>query len=635
MAEQNIYHEGERQVQDQVGVSGEAQMLAGAIQDNIPVAATQFVEQQTMAVFASLDNKGRVWASILFGNPGFLHLEDTRTLRLQRRASYSAPGDPLWTNLETNPQIGMLLIELISRRRLRVNGMVRSSAKGDYLLDVQRSYANCPKYIQRRSFEIIEIARSAHLQDWYEGEQLNPAQQSWIAKADTFYVASAHPQQGADASHRGGLPGFVKVLSPTRLRIPDFVGNNMFNTLGNFQSYPSAGLLFIDFEGETILQLSGRPRLLLDLSDENGETGGTDRFWEFDLEVWRESRLQSRLEWRFLDYSPHIPTPRVIGNETKQSVLKLKVQRTWMETEQVKGFQLEAADGGRLPRFEPGAHLPLFVRDHDGNWVERHYSLLSDPKQPSRYAIGVRLDQQGRGGSLYLHESVGVGDTLYGMPPKNAFPLVTDAEHTILLAGGIGITPFIAMLYALRDAGRSVELHYSARRTSDLAFRGIILGLIGEGASFYASREPGQRHLELQQILGRPLANTHVYVCGPRRMIVEVNDLAQASGWSREQIHFESFGTNSAPDDQELTVRLARSGESVVVPAGRSILETLLDRGMTIPHDCKRGECSLCVTRVLDGEPEHRDLCLSCEERRVSMCICVSRAKSDSLTLEL
>ncbi len=635
MAQLDLYHEGELQVQAKSGLTQEAQMVAGAIQSYIHPGAARFIDQQAMAVLGSLDADGRVWASVVFGVPGFLRAIDGSTLTIQRNACHVAVGDPLWRNLETNPQLGILLIELASRRRLRVTGVAHLSQEGDCQIDVQRTYANCPKYIQRRRLGVPEMIDSKASLEWLEGRELNMAQQALVGQADTFFVASAHPEQGADASHRGGHPGFVKVLNSQRLRIPDFVGNNMFNTLGNFVSYPSAGLIFIDFDRGRILQMSGRPELLLHESDEQGETGGTARYWEFEVETWRESPLPVRLEWVFLDYSPHIPRAHPADSETKVEPLALRVEQDWMETESIKGFLLVPVKGGGLPRFEPGSHLPVKVRDWEGQWVERHYSLLSDPSDRSHYRIGVRLESAGRGGSSYLHDAVHAGDLLQVMLPRNAFPLVPGADHSILLAGGVGITPLIAMLHSLKATGSSFELHYSARHLADLAFKSEIESLAGDRAWFYVSAESGGSRLDLRRILAKPAANTHVYVCGPRRMILAVRELASKNGWPQDQIHFESFGAAAQPHDREITVELARSGVTLTVPASRSILDSLLERGLAVPHECKRGECSLCMTRVLVGEPEHRDLCLSPQEQTDSMCLCVSRAKGSRLRLDL
>jgi hypothetical protein len=628
------YHEGELAVQERAGVAQAARASAAALRNSIPAGALYFIREQAMLVAGSLDAAGGVWASVLFGAPGFLRAVDERTLILDRRACHTATGDPLWDNLQANPRIGLLLIELETRRRLRINGRIRSVTDSRCVIDVERAYANCPKYIQRRRLHVEEPSGEGSGPRHRQGRQLDAARQAWIESADTFFVASAHPEQGVDASHRGGYPGFVKVLNAHRLRVPDYAGNNMFNTLGNFAAYPHAGLVLIDFERGHLLQLSGVPELRWDLTDASGETGGTARYWEFEIESWRETVLPVRPGWQFLDYSPFSPQPDS-RNGRAQARLELRVERAWLETARVKAFRLVAADGSVLPAFAAGAHLPVRVRDSNGEWAERCYSLASDPADRTHYRIGVLAEPDGHGGSLYLHHSLRAGDRLQTKPPQNAFPLEPRAGHSILLAGGIGITPLLAMLQVLKAKGRSFELHYSARHFRDLAFKQEIMALAGDRARFYVSGEPGAARLNLQAILANPVPGTHIYVCGPRRMIVAVRELARARRWPAEQIHFESFGAGASPHDRELVVTLARSGKEVRVPRSRSVLDVLLDEGVALPHECRRGECSLCATRVIEGEPEHRDLCLNVEERKDSMCVCVSRARGGSLTLDL
>ncbi len=310
MTDNSVYHEGELAVQVQNGAATAARLSAAAIQDRIPQAAMAFIAQQSMAAIGSRDAQGNVWASLVFGQPGFLHTDDGQSLWLQRSQCHIAFGDPLWRNLEANEQLGILLIELGTRRRLRINGNIQSGREKAVRIQVEQAYANCPKYIQRRSLEADEPKQRSTSTDIHSGQSLNSAQQAWISGADTFFVASAHPSHGADVSHRGGHPGFVKLLSAQRLRIPDFTGNNMFNTLGNFTSYPHAGLVFFDFDRGKVLQLCGRPEIYSQQADEPGESGGTARFWEFQIECWRESNLPVYIKSRFVDYSPFLPKTR-------------------------------------------------------------------------------------------------------------------------------------------------------------------------------------------------------------------------------------------------------------------------------------------------------------------------------------
>lgn len=302
---ENPYHESELLVQQRVGVLETGRRNGQVISDSIIPGALPFISQQPLAVLGSLDKEFNLWASLLIGQPGFMTAVDERTVEFDLSASAENSADPFWANIEDQPQVGMLLIELGSRRRLRINGRIQRSAPERLRLDVEAAYPNCPKYIQRRH---IAIGNSKPSGEPLQGSALDDARQRLIGSADTFFVASAHPDQGVDASHRGGNPGFVQVLADRKIRVPDYLGNSMFNTLGNFTANPRAGLLFLDFENDRTLQLTGRPEIRWDLDDLRQETGGTKRFWDFEIDRWLESDLPYSLEWEFLDYSPQNPS---------------------------------------------------------------------------------------------------------------------------------------------------------------------------------------------------------------------------------------------------------------------------------------------------------------------------------------
>ncbi len=307
----NPYHEGELRIQQLDGVLQRAQGSGRVIGDTIIKGALTFIAQQPMAILGSVDHDQSVWASVLFGRPGFMTAPDEKTVEFDLSQAGINPHDPFWTNVEQNPRVGSLMIELATRRRLRINGEA-SRPSADRLrlhLAVAESYPNCPKYIQRRQVTIQALDGPNTNSMRHDGDALGDDQQTLIAAADTFFVASAHPQRGVDASHRGGPPGFVNVLDERTLRIPDYVGNSMFNTLGNFAVNPHAGLLFLDFDRGRTLQLIGRPEILWDQDDAENNTGGTGRFWLLQLERWREMSLPATVRWEFLDYSPYNPRP--------------------------------------------------------------------------------------------------------------------------------------------------------------------------------------------------------------------------------------------------------------------------------------------------------------------------------------
>lgn len=628
------YHEGELEVQRRADATQVARINGNTIRDCIPDGATRFIAQQPMVVIGSIDPGGDVRASVVFGMPGFLQVRDNRTLVMGRSQYYLAEDDLLWDRLEVNPQAGLLVIELGSRRRLRINGRFRRSLDGDFFIDVERVYPNCPKYIQRRHWKIPAVDVSRTVAPGRHGAQLNDFQQSWIRRADTFFVASAHPAHGVDVSHRGGRPGFIQVSGPRKLRIPDFSGNSMYNTLGNFTSYPHVGLIFLDFDHGRILQLVGRPEILWQQDNADSGIDGVLRYWEVEVTAWQESDLPFQIEWELIDYSPFIPVPKS-SPAAESPVLQLQVNHIQDETEHIKWYRMSAADGGVLPSFDPGAHLPVSVRTANGKWELRNYSILSDPADRMQYEIAVLAEPRGRGGSLYLHDCVNAGDTLAASHPENGFAMDMGANHSILIAGGIGITPLLCMLRTLKAEGKSFELHYSARRWSDLAFSAIIEDVAGKQAHLYASHEPDGGRIDLDKLLAVPKPGVHVYICGPGKMLLAARELALENNWPIDQVHIESFGEAASAEKRALTIILAKSATTLSVPASRSILDVLLGAGIAVPHDCKRGECAMCLTRVLNGEPEHRDLCLTSEERSSSMCVCVSRAKSKVLTLDL
>jgi uncharacterized protein len=292
-----------------------AQRNGRIIADKIIPGALKFIEQQPMVVLGSVGDREathneyrqNVWASVLFGSPGFMTAVDQSTVEFDLNQAICNSLDPFWTNIEHNPQIGMLVIELATRRRLRINGEVTRLSETRLRLNVSESYPNCPKYIQRhhitrnhKSTSPLKAART--------GLTLSAEQQAFIATADTFFVASAHPIRGVDASHRGGNPGFVRVLDDRTLRIPDYPGNSMFNTLGNFVENPHAGLIFLDFERGVSVQIIGRPEILWDLDEPTHETNGTRRYWTLAVEQWLESSLPQLFDWELLDYSPYNPS---------------------------------------------------------------------------------------------------------------------------------------------------------------------------------------------------------------------------------------------------------------------------------------------------------------------------------------
>lgn len=307
MARTSGFHAGELQAQRNAQEQQMAARNGANVVDHIIRGALPFVRQQTMLYVASIDLHGHVWASMLFGTPGFMQpSEDAHTLAIDLRQVAVQAADPLWDNLGHDDRLGLLLLETHSRRRLKINGRA-VHADGVLTLAIEESVPICPRYIQRRSIALDDPAGQGMPDGMREGVGLGADELRSITGADTFFLASAHASHGADCSHRGGAPGFVRVLDNGVLRIPDYNGNSMFNSFGNFLLDPQAGLLFPDYERRVLLQLNGTVDMFWDQPDDDGFTGGTGRYWEFTPERWLETALPAALRADFVDYSPFLP----------------------------------------------------------------------------------------------------------------------------------------------------------------------------------------------------------------------------------------------------------------------------------------------------------------------------------------
>lgn len=296
------FHSGEIAVQTQAGVREEAQRLCSLISNVIKPVAQEFLCTQKLVVASTLDPKGNVWASLLTGYPGFIQVLNAQTIQIEAQPRL---GEPLYQNLHSNAQVGLLAIDLSTRRRLRLNGKAKVRSPERIEVQIQQAFFNCPKYIQIRHLE-TSVNRSLGDTKTYRFSALSENQQHRIAQADTFFIASCHPQSGADASHRGGFPGFVQVLNSNKLVFPDYFGNNMFQTLGNLVVNSNAGLLFIDFEQGTILQLSGKAEVIWD-AKRLTTFAGAQRLVEFDIDQVIETKNATPFYWRFGEYSPANP----------------------------------------------------------------------------------------------------------------------------------------------------------------------------------------------------------------------------------------------------------------------------------------------------------------------------------------
>lgn len=307
------------------------------------------------------------------------------------------------------------------------------------------------------------------------------------------------------------------------------------------------------------------------------------------------------------------------------AALKVRVSAAKMLTPVVRELTLQSC-ADPLPGFSPGSHVQVHLPLADGK-VRNAYSLTSDPADTRHYRIAVRLQEVSRGGSHYLHRQVQVGDTLEISPPANLFALHSTASLHILIAGGIGITPFMAYIAALEQQRADFELHYLFRPGVSDAYVEELQQRLGSRLHAYACRP------DLSQILGdRPLGS-HVYTCGPQPLLDTVRQQAKALGWPKSRVHWEAF--SAAQPGQPFDLELLRSGQRLRVGAEQSLLEALESAGLKIPNLCRGGVCGQCMTRHVSGDIEHRDSFLSPAEQAEFLMPCVSRGCGPCVSLDL
>lgn len=303
----------------------------------------------------------------------------------------------------------------------------------------------------------------------------------------------------------------------------------------------------------------------------------------------------------------------------------------------IRQVTLCASNGSALPAFTPGAHIDL----HLAPGLVRQYSLCGAASECTHYTVAVKLEPNSRGGSRAVHERLQAGTPLTISQPRNNFPLDLDAPHTILVAGGIGITPLLCMARSLLADGRSFSLNYFSRSAAHAPYQDVLAGKgFSESTALHFGLTHEQTEAALYAALEEPRDGTQLYLCGPRGFMDLVCEVAGKRGWPKANVHLEYFNAGQqAPNamDAQLEVTLARSGKTVLVPSGVPIIDVLRASGASVETSCEQGVCGTCVTRVLDGIPEHHDLFLTEEEKARGDCmaVCVSRAVTRHLVLDL
>jgi len=642
----SVWHQGEVALQQQAGVAERmAEVGQRVIRDHMPDQHRDFYAQLPFIVAGSVDAHGDAWVTLLEGQPGFMFSPNATTLNIEARPHQ---GDPTAAGMHDGAPVGLLGIELHTRRRNRMNGVLHAIG-GGFRIEVEQSFGNCPRYIQLRDFHFAHDPAEP-----YHGEvetliALDDAARATLAAADTFYVAT-YAERQVDASHRGGKPGFVRVSEDGLLTIPDFNGNLFFNTLGNIHQNGKAGLLFVDYASGDTLQMSGDAEVILD-SPEIAAFQGAERLWTFRPR--RMVRRRAALALRWLTQADGAAPSSLMTGDWQKADERLraterasrwrpfKVMKVVDESATIRSFHLMPDDGAGLLPHLAGQHLPIRVQLPDTDKpLMRAYTLSVAPSD-GFYRISVKREGVV---SRYLHDHLTAGDTLDVRAPAGDFTLDAHASRpAVLLAAGVGITPLLAMLRHLIFEGqrkqrlRPTFFFQSARSKAERPFVRELdqLRAAAHGAvtmirvlSQTTDAEPGTDYdfagridmALLSRVL--PFNDYDFYLCGPPAFTQALYDGLRTYNIADDRIHAEAFGpsslqrTRSVVTEEKPLAPVATHSvpvkfmdslkEARWTPDAGSLLELAEARGLSPAFSCRAGHCGSCKTQLLQGSVTYK-----------------------------
>ncbi len=552
--------------------------------------------------------------------------------------------------------LGLTVLDLTVQYRptRSTHVMARAFAEITFTPSVKAAQARYGSRAANAGFEQAEERR----------DLLTDREAEFIAARDGFYQASVSETGWPYVQFRGGPKGFLKVLDERTIGYADFRGNVQYISTGNINADGRVALILMDYPNRRRLKVWARARIVHEDEDPGllarlevpTYRARVERAVVMTVEAF-DWNCPQHITPRFTEeeiaglVAPHrreIAQPtaenevvRAIG-PTVQTLgsgpLELVITGIRRLTSRIQAYELRAPDGGSLPAWTAGAHLGVPIRLADGQEQTRTYSLMSDPADRHVYEIAVLREDAGSGGSTAVHRDYGLGTLLRCGLPRNLFGLHEDDRPSVLIAGGIGMTPIRAMALALLASGRSFELHYAARTPAEMALRQDLAARLGGRLRTYFSKGAPPTPLAVSKVLAEAAPDAVVYVCGPTSLIAAVHEQADAMGIPPDRVRSERFTTDKPrEEDRPIEVHLARRGRTLTVAREQTILDALIATGADPLYDCRAGTCGTCAAKVLDGVPDHRDRALSDAERTRAglMCICVSRALTDHLTLDL
>lgn len=641
------WHEGELFLQEKVGVVERmADVGRRVVRDHMPDQHRDFYAQLPFIVLGSVDSTDDAWATFIEGRPGFMHSPSPTMLDIAASANAS---DPASQGIADGKPVGLLGIEMHTRRRNRMNGQVSSTRHG-FRVTVDQSFGNCPRYIQFRDFAFSRDPAQASPHVMEDLPALDDLARSTIQGADAFFVASYADYDGGrqvDVSHRGGKPGFVRVGDDGTLTIPDFNGNLFFATLGNILLNGKAGLLFVDFTSGDMLQMTGDAEVVLD-SPEIAAFQGAERLWTFRPRriVRRPNALALRWALQKDGQSPSslmtgnwaLAAERLRASELVERWRPLIVTKIVEESETIRSFHLRPGDGAGLLPHAPGQHLPIRVTlSGETKPTIRTYSLSVAPSDDI-YRISVKRDGLV---SRFLHDAIAVGDVIQARAPAGGFTIDAMTKRSaVLLAGGIGIAPLLAMLRHIVYEGlrkqiiRPVTLFYAARSKAERPFDKEIADLVeaSNGAvrvvRVLSSTDGAEMGIDYDAagridmaLLTRhlPFNDYDFYLCGPPLFVQALYDGLRGYSIADERIQAEAFGPSSLrrhsdaaaivpvptrppPSTRPVPVMFMNSlKETRWIPGSGTLLELAESHALDADFGCRVGNCGTCRTKLVKG----------------------------------
>jgi ferredoxin-NADP reductase/predicted pyridoxine 5'-phosphate oxidase superfamily flavin-nucleotide-binding protein len=639
MAVDQPYHETEIALQERTGRRSLAEALAPRIWPEIVSEVIDFLPTLPFAVVGSLDDAGRPWTSILAGEPGFL----APTKTALRISTAPLPTDPLSSNLDRGGDLAVIGIDFAKRRRFRINGWATSDDSG-ILLNVAQCYRNCPQYIHAREAIFVQRASSVPVSA-RRMERLDEEAVRIVSRADTFFIAThgagrpdADPRLGADVSHRGGNPGFV-AIEENRLSFPDYIGNFMFNTLGNLTRYPRCGMLFVDFDSGTTLQITGKANVDWQLARATA-VPGAQRMIDVEIEEAVLTEAALPLGWHLIeaardlrryrvpDATPVVHAgnlPEISSRPSREGFTRVIVSKIVDDADRIRSFYLRPKEGHLLP-YLAGQFVRVEIPLHAAPPLVRRYSLSNYHPSPKEYRITVRRSDTDTSisGSNWLHDSVREGSELDIGPPEGVFTLAPGNDRPIALVSvGSGVTPVLAMLHslALSATDNSIWFVHGARNGAEQAYAAEIRRLSDRlpnlTAHFRYSRPRdvdfmGRDHDSVGRVDAALLGDlvpddADFYLCGPMDFMRDLKAELIMRGIPRDRIRVESFGAGLSAEAGETgfigaKVHFADSNADAIWQDGSDNLLALAESiGLAPIHSCRTGSCGSCQHTLLDG----------------------------------